>query len=67
MIERLNMGDEPRSVVLGFRPDDAAAYGRIASEQGLIEKMVEFKDASPEERAVTLCNSGLMAVRAAEL
>ena len=68
MIERLNMGDEPRSVVLGFRPDDAAAYGRIiASEQGLIEKMVEFKDASLEERAVTLCNSGLMAVRAAEL
>ncbi len=66
--ERLNMGDEPRSVVLGFRPDDAAAYGRIiASEQGLIEKMVEFKDASLEERAVTLCNSGLMAVRAAEL
>lgn len=68
MIERLNMGDEPRSVVLGFRPDDAAAYGRIiASEQGLIEKMVEFKDATPEERAVMLCNSGLMAVRAAEL
>lgn len=68
MIERLNMGDAPRSVVLGFRPDDAAAYGRIiANEQGLIEKMVEYKDASPEERAVTLCNSGLMAVRAAEL
>jgi len=68
MIERLNMGDEPRSVVLGFRPDDAAAYGRIiADNQGLIGKMVEFKDASLEERAVTLCNSGLMAVRAAEL
>ncbi len=68
MIERLNMADEPRSVVLGFRPDDAAAYGRIiADAQGLIGKMVEFKDANAEERAVTLCNSGLMAVRAAEL
>jgi bifunctional UDP-N-acetylglucosamine pyrophosphorylase/glucosamine-1-phosphate N-acetyltransferase len=29
--------------------------------------MVEFKDASAEERAVTLCNSGLMAVRSADL
>ena len=29
--------------------------------------MVEFKDASADERAVTLCNSGLMAVRSAEL
>ena len=30
-------------------------------------KMVEFKDATPDERAVTLCNSGLLAVRAADL
>lgn len=68
MIERLNMGDAPRSVVLGFRPDDAAAYGRIiADAQGLIGKMVEYKDATPEERAVTLCNSGLMAVRSTDL
>ena len=29
--------------------------------------MVEFKDANPEERAVNLCNSGLMAVRSADL
>ncbi len=55
------------AVVLGFRPDDAAAYGRIIATDGLIEKMVEFKDASDAERAVTLCNSGLMAVRAADL
>lgn len=68
MIERLNRGDEPRSVVLAFRPDDPAAYGRvIADPQGVIERMVEYKDASPEERAITLCNSGLMAARAADL
>jgi len=68
MIERLNRGDEPRAVVLGFRPDDPAAYGRIiANSQGVIEKMVEFKDASEQERAVDLCNSGLMAVRSSDL
>lgn len=68
MVERLNGPDEPRAVVLGFRPEDTAAYGRIIADgQGVITKMVEHKDASAEERAVTLCNSGLMAVRAAEL
>jgi bifunctional UDP-N-acetylglucosamine pyrophosphorylase/glucosamine-1-phosphate N-acetyltransferase len=33
----------------------------------VIAKMVEWKDASPKERAVDLCNSGMMAVRAADL
>ena len=68
MIERLNFGIEPRAVVLGFRPDDAGAYGRIiAGNDGTISKMVEYKDASAEERSVDLCNSGLMAVRSADL
>lgn len=68
MLDRLNQGDEPRSVVLAFRPDNPGAYGRIVADgQGVIEKMVEYKDASPKERIITLCNSGLMAVRAPEL
>ena len=68
MIERLHAPDAPAAVVLAFRPDDAAAYGRIiADDGGVIDRMVEFKDASPAERAVTLCNSGLMAVRSADL
>ena len=68
MLDRLNAGDDPRAVVLGFRPADAAAYGRIVADgRGLIEKMVEYKDASDAERAVTLCNSGLMAARASDL
>lgn len=68
MIERLNFGIEPRAVVLGFRPDDAGAYGRIiAGPDGTIAKMVEYKDASDAERSVDLCNSGLMAVRSTDL
>ncbi len=47
--------------VLGFRPHDPLAYGRIiADADGTVEKMVEFKDASEAERAVNLCNSGLI-------
>ena len=68
MIERLHGADAPACVVLGFRPDDAAAYGRIiAATDGRIERMVEYKDASEAERAVDLCNSGLMAVRVDDL
>jgi len=68
MIARLHGDGEPSVVVLGFRPADAAAYGRvIADKDGRIAKIVEYKDASADERAVTLCNSGLMAVRSADL
>lgn len=55
------------AVVLGFRPADPAAYGRIVATGGVVARMVEYKDASDAERAVDLCNSGLMAVRAADL
>lgn len=68
MLAALDGNDGPACVVLGFRPVDPAAYGRIiARTDGTIEKMVEFKDATEIERAVTLCNSGLMAVRSADL
>ena len=68
MLDRLHEKDRPLCVVLGFRPADPGAYGRIVSEDArTIAKMVEFKDASKTERQIDLCNSGLMAVRAQEL
>ncbi len=68
MLDRLHGDDSPAVVVLGFRPADPGAYGRIvADDAGRIARMVEYKDASAEERAVTLCNSGLMAVRSRDL
>ncbi|MDB5716899.1 MAG: glmU, partial [Sphingomonas bacterium] len=68
MLERLNAADAPAAVVLAFRPEDPLAYGRVlAGPDGIIAKMVEHKDASDEEREVRLCNSGLLAMRAADL
>ena len=67
MIARLSASDAPAVVVLGFRPADAAAYGRVVASDGIIDKMVEYKDATEAERAIDLCNSGLMAVRSADL
>jgi bifunctional UDP-N-acetylglucosamine pyrophosphorylase/glucosamine-1-phosphate N-acetyltransferase len=66
MLARL--ADTDGAVVLGFRPDHPKHYGRILAEpDGTIRKMVEYKDASEEERALDLCNSGLMAARSTDL
>src|SRR5262249_54066947 len=48
--------------VLGFRPADPTGYGRlIVDPHGKLVAIREEKDASPAERAIDLCNSGLMA------
>jgi bifunctional UDP-N-acetylglucosamine pyrophosphorylase/glucosamine-1-phosphate N-acetyltransferase len=68
MLDRLDGDDSPGVVVLASRPADTAAYGRIILGQGdHIAKMVEFRDATEEERAVTLCNSGMMALHSRDL
>ena len=68
MRERLSAEDAPAVVVVASRPEDPKQYGRIlARPDGTIAKMVEYKDASEEERRLDLCNSGLMAVRSADL
>ena len=68
MLERLDGEGGPGVVVLASTPDDPLKYGRIILGEGdHIAKMVEFKDATEEERAVRLCNSGMMAVRSADL
>lgn len=67
MLNRLHQADAPPVVVLGFEPDDPLQYGRIVAEGDRIDRMVEHKDATEEERLVGLCNSGLMAVRSQDL
>jgi bifunctional UDP-N-acetylglucosamine pyrophosphorylase / glucosamine-1-phosphate N-acetyltransferase len=50
--------------ILGFRPQDAGAYGRIVcAEDGSVDAIIEYNDASESERAITLCNSGVMVLR----
>lgn len=47
-------------VVLGFRPEDAARYGRLVVNNGELEEIVEFKDATDAQKDINLCNSGVM-------
>ena len=46
-------------VVLGFEAKDPARYGRLVMQAEHLLKIVEFIDATPEERRITLCNSGI--------
>lgn len=50
--------------VIGFHAKDPKGYGRlITSDAGELLAIREEKDATPEERALSLCNSGIMAFR----
>jgi bifunctional UDP-N-acetylglucosamine pyrophosphorylase/glucosamine-1-phosphate N-acetyltransferase len=49
-------------VILGFEPEDPSRYGRLVMQNGSLQRIVEYKDASEKERAITLCNGGLTAV-----
>ncbi|MCT8161181.1 bifunctional UDP-N-acetylglucosamine diphosphorylase/glucosamine-1-phosphate N-acetyltransferase GlmU [Pseudoruegeria sp. SHC-113] len=51
-------------VFLGFEAADPKRYGRFITEGSALERIVEYKDASEAERAITLCNSGVMAADA---
>jgi bifunctional UDP-N-acetylglucosamine pyrophosphorylase/glucosamine-1-phosphate N-acetyltransferase len=49
-------------VVIGFHTDKPAGYGRLLVKDGELIAIREEKDATDAERAVTWCNSGLMAI-----
>ncbi|AXV15466.1 bifunctional N-acetylglucosamine-1-phosphate uridyltransferase/glucosamine-1-phosphate acetyltransferase [Neorhizobium sp. SOG26] len=58
--ERLAEGADV--VVIGFHTDKPTGYGRLLVEGGELIAIREERDATDEERKVTWCNSGLMAI-----
>jgi len=60
---RALLADGAAVVVLGFQPADPTGYGRLIVSDGRLTAIREEKDASAAERAITLCNAGLMALR----
>jgi bifunctional UDP-N-acetylglucosamine pyrophosphorylase/glucosamine-1-phosphate N-acetyltransferase len=63
LLARRRAADHPAVVVLGMRPADPAHYGRlIVGDGGMLQAIVEHRDANAEQRAITLCNSGVMAI-----
>lgn len=58
------LGAQGQLVFLGFEPGDPAHYGRmVLSDAGNLERIVEAKDATQAELALTLCYGGLVAAR----
>lgn len=57
-------GSSADVTVLGFVAQNPRRYGRLVTNGNELQRIVEFKDATEEERAVTLCNGGLIAVDA---
>ncbi len=60
--------DEADLVLLAMRPADPARYGRVLTGPGgMVERVVEWADATEAERGVGLCNAGVVCAPAVDL
>ena len=58
---RQALADGAAVAVLGFRPADPTGYGRLVTQGSELLAIVEHADATEAQRAIALCNGGLMA------
>ncbi|WP_375690508.1 bifunctional UDP-N-acetylglucosamine diphosphorylase/glucosamine-1-phosphate N-acetyltransferase GlmU [Pseudooceanicola sp. LIPI14-2-Ac024] len=54
-------------VILGFEAADPKRYGRLVMQGEVLEKIIEYPEATEAERAITFCNSGVVCADAATL
>jgi bifunctional UDP-N-acetylglucosamine pyrophosphorylase/glucosamine-1-phosphate N-acetyltransferase len=59
---RAAIADGAAVAVAGFTPVEPAGYGRLIVDNGKLVAIREHNDASETERAIRLCNGGLMAL-----
>lgn len=60
---RAPLADGVAVVVMGFRTEQPAGYGRLIEDSsGALVAIREDKDCTPDERRITFCNGGLMAI-----
>jgi bifunctional UDP-N-acetylglucosamine pyrophosphorylase / glucosamine-1-phosphate N-acetyltransferase len=65
---RAELANGAHVAVLGFEPADPSGYGRLLTDAaGNLLAIREDKEATPAERAVRLCNSGVMGFRSEHL
>jgi len=53
--------------LLAMRPADPAKYGRVIVESGSVREVIEFKDATEAQRAIGLCNAGVLCASSNDL
>ena len=59
---RARLAEGAAVAVLGFRPPVPTGYGRLIEKDGRLVAIREEKDCSEEEKKITFCNSGVMAI-----
>ena len=66
LLARRRAGDAGLAL-LAMRPPDPGRYGRVIARDGVVARIVEYADASAAERAVALCNAGVLCAPAADM
>ena len=65
LIDARRRAPEVAVAVAGMRPSDPAPYGRLVLDRdGGLLRIVEARDADPDELGIGLCNGGIMAIDA---
>ncbi len=66
LLDRRSTGDASLAL-LAMRPADPAKYGRVVVAGDYVSRIVEYADASPDERAIGLCNAGVLCGNAGQM
>lgn len=66
LLARRAAGDAVLALLV-MRPPDPGRYGRVIGAGEYVERIVEFADATPAERAETLCNAGVLCAAGADM
>ena len=66
LVERRRGGDAALAL-LAMRPADPGRYGRVLTYGDEVERIVEWADATDAERAVGLCNAGVLCAPAGDM
>ena len=64
-IDLKNMNNELKKndvVIMGFDQDKNNSYGIIIEKKGMVEEIVEFKEANKLQKKIKICNSGILAL-----
>ncbi len=59
---RAKLAEGAAVAVIGFRTENPAGYGRLIERDGALVAIREERDCTDEERKITFCNGGLMAI-----
>jgi len=64
MIQLSQRQPEVAIILLGMSPDNKQGYARlILNDKGELDDVIEYKDLSPTQHEISLCNSGVMLIR----